>query len=160
MDILIDKPARVKGYALHRLVEQHQQGKPALWADEGNQVRMRPRDGSPPQFEIGKIIGFTTKACVAYSSGNRHIYLPTNDWRGRRKWIEERAAKFGFELVGVHVSGGMEEVETHDRRRFTIDATEFTGLLKVLDVDAFTRCYMSGLGKVGKSFGLNMIVIE
>jgi hypothetical protein len=54
----------------------------------------------------------------------------------------------------------MEEVQTHDGRNFTVDATEFTGLLKILDLDSFTRCYMSGLGKVGKSFGLNMIVVE
>lgn len=160
MDILIDKPARVRGYALHRLVEQYQQGKPALWADEGKQVRIRPRDSIPPTFETGKILGFTVKACVAYSSGNQHVYLPLADWRGRRQWLEKRAAKCGFDLVGVHVSGAMEEVQTHDGRNFTIDATEFTGLLKILDLDAFTRCYMSGLGKVGKSFGLNMIVVE
>jgi hypothetical protein len=160
LDILIDKPARVKGYALHRLVEQYKQGKPALWADEGKQVRIRLRDGPTPNFETGKILGFTVKACVAYSSGNRHVYLPIDDWRGRKKWLETRAAKCGFELVGVHVSGAMEAVQTHDGRNFTIDATEFTGLLKILDIDAFTHCYMSGLGKVGKSFGLNMIVIE
>jgi hypothetical protein len=26
MDTVIDKPARIRGYALHRMVEQHQQG--------------------------------------------------------------------------------------------------------------------------------------
>jgi hypothetical protein len=30
MDILIDKPPRIRGYALHRIVEQYRQGKPAL----------------------------------------------------------------------------------------------------------------------------------
>jgi hypothetical protein len=160
LDILIDKPARVKGYALHRLVEQYLNGKPALWADEGKQVRIRPRDADLPAFETGKIIGFTVKACVAYSSGNRHIYLPVNDWRGRRAWLEERAAKCGFELIGVHVSGSMEQVQTHDSRSFTVDATEFTGLMKIVNLDAFQHCYLCGLGKVGKAFGLNMIVIE
>jgi hypothetical protein len=160
LDILIGKPPKVRGYALHRLVAQYQHGKPALWADEGKQVRIRPCDGTPPSFEVGKIFGFTVKACVAYSSGNRHVYLPLADWRGRREWLQKRAAKYGFDLVGVHVSGAMEEVQTHDGRNFTIDATEFTGLLKILDADAFNHCYMSGLGKVGKSFGLNMIVIE
>lgn len=38
MDIVIDKPARVQGYALHRIVAQYCQGKSALWADEGAQV--------------------------------------------------------------------------------------------------------------------------
>lgn len=160
MDILIDKPARVRGYALHRLVEQHQNGVSALWADEGQQVRIRPRNQDAPSFEVGKIIGFTVKACVAFSSGNKHKYLPTDDWRGRRQWLEKRATKCGFEVVGVHVSGGMQPIETHDGRRFTVDATEFTGLLKVTDLTAFQNCYLNGISKVGKAFGLNMIVID
>ena len=160
MDILIDKPASVRSYALHRLVEQYQQGKPALWADEGSRVRVRPRAAESPEFTLDKIIGFTVKACVAYSSGNKHVYLPTADWRGRKDWLTQRAAKHGFEVVGVHVSGGMESVQTHDGRKFTVDATEFTGLLKVTDIAAFSHCYMNGLSKVGKAFGLNMIVID
>lgn len=160
MDILIDKPARVRGYALHRLVEQHQQGVSALWADEGSQVRIRPRNQEAPAFEVGKIIAFTVKACVAFSSGKKHKYLPTEDWRGRRQWLDKRAAKCGFELVCVHVSGGIQPIETHDGRKFTVDATEFTGLLKVTDLSAFQHCYLNGISKVGKAFGLNMIVIE
>jgi hypothetical protein len=62
MDILIDKPARIQGYALHRMVEQYQQGRPALWADEGTQLRIRPRDAEPPRYETGKLLGFTTTA--------------------------------------------------------------------------------------------------
>ena len=160
MDILIQKPPSVRGYALHRLVEQHQQGVPALWSNEGHQVRIRPRDGDMPTIELNKVIGFTVKACVAYSSGNKHKYLPTGDWRGRKKWLEERAAKYGFELIGVHVSGGLQPIETHDGRRFTVDATEFTGLLKVVELPAFQNCYLNGISKVGKAFGLNMIVID
>lgn len=159
MDVLIDKPARIRSYALHRLVEQYVQGEPALWADEGSKVRIRKRTSEVPAFEVGKIIGFTVKACVAYSSGNKHVYLPTDDWRGRKAWLDKRAVKCGFEVSGVHVSGGMESIETHDGRKFTVDATEFTGLLRVTDAEAFQKCYLNGLSKVGKAFGLNMIVI-
>ncbi len=160
MDILIDKPPRIRGYALHRLVEQYQRGAPALWADEGQQVRIRPRNQEPPPLAVGKLFGFTVTACVAYSSGNKHKYLPITDWRGRKRWLEERAAKCGFEVVGVHVSGGMQTIETHDGRRFTVDATEFTGLLKITDLLAFQHCYVNGISKVGKAFGLNMMVID
>ncbi len=160
MDILIDKPARLRGYALHRLVEQYLQGRPGLWADEGKQVRIRYRDGDVPEFEVERIIGFTVRACVAYGSGNKHKYLPIDDWRGRRTWLDKQAVKYGFETVGVHISGGIERVITHDGREFSIDATEFTGLLKIKDVQAFQQCYLNGLGKVGKAFGLNMIIIE
>lgn len=158
MDILIDKPARLRGYALHRIVEQHQQGKPALWADEGDKLRIRPRDAVPPSYPEGTLLGFITKACVAF--GSKHHYLPENDWQGRKKWLEQQGARKGFEVVGVHVKGGRERVETHDGRNFTVDATEFTGLLRVTDSEAFAKCLINGVGKVGKAFGLNLLLVQ
>jgi hypothetical protein len=160
VDILINKPPRIRGYALHRLVAQLQQGRPALWADEGSQVRVRPRDAQVPRYEVGKMLGFTTRACVSYSTKNKHRYLPIGDWRGRREWLDLKAAANGFEVVGVHVSGSMELIEAHDGRRFTVDATEFTGLLKVTDTAAFARCLVTGLGKVGRAFGLGLLIVQ
>ena len=160
MDILIDKPARIRGYALHRIVEQFQEGKPALWADEGGKVRIRPQSESPPQYETGKLLAFTTTACVAFASGHKHKYLPIDDWRGRKTWLDKQAQKHGFEVVSVHVSGGMQDVQTHDGRKFTIDATEFTGLLRVSDPLAFGNCLVKGIGKVGKAFGLNLLIVQ
>lgn len=158
MDILIDKPARLRGYAVHRLVEQYQQGRPALWVDEGGKLRIRPRDAVAPVYEVGTLLGFMTKACVAF--GNQHRYLPLDDWRGRRQWLEQQGSRRGFEVVAVHVKGGMERVQTHDGRSFTIDATEFTGLLRVTDSAAFSKCLVNGVGKVGKAFGLNLLLVQ
>ena len=160
MDIVIDKPARIHGYALHRIVEQFQRGKPALWADEGGQLRIRPQDAPPHQYEVGKLLAFTTTACVAFASGHKHKYLPIDDWRGRKAWLDKQAQKHGFELVGVHVSGGMQQVQTHDGRKFTIDATEFTGLLRVAETAAFGNCLVKGIGTVGKAFGLNLLIVQ
>ena len=160
MDILIEKPPRVRGYALHRIVEQFQKGKPALWVDEGSSVRIRPKDSQPPVFEIGKLLAFTTTACVSFSSGHKHVYLPISDWRGRRIWLDKQAVKHGFEVVGVHISGGMQRIETHDGRKFSIDATEFTGLLRVTDSHLFGNCLTNGIGKVGKAFGLNLMIVH
>lgn len=158
MDILIDKPPRLRGYALHRIVEQHQQGKPALWADEGDKLRIRPRDAVPPLYSEGTLLGFITKACVAF--GSKHRYLPLDDWQGRKQWLEQQGSRRGFEVVGVHVRSGMERVQTHDGRNFTIDATEFTGLLRVTDSEAFAKCLVNGVGKVGKAFGLNLLLVQ
>ena len=160
MDIVIDKPARLRGYALHRIVSEHLGGKPALWADEGAQLRIRPVDAQTPAFEVGKLLAFTTTACVALRDGARHRYLPTHDWRGRRDWFDKEALKHGFAVLGVHVNGGMQRVETHDGRNFTIDASEFTGLLRVSDPEAFARCLTHGIGRVGKAFGLGMLCIQ
>lgn len=160
MDIVIDKPPMVRGYALHRIVDQYRRGKPALWADEGKQVRIRPDDAVPPEYPVDKLLAFTTTACVSFASGHKHRYLPLEDWRGRKVWLEKQAQKHGFEIVGVHVSSGMQEVQTHDGREFTLDATEFTGLLRVTDTAAFGKCLVKGIGKVGKAFGLNLLIVE
>ena len=160
MDIVIDKPSKVRGYALHRIVEQYRQGKPALWADEGTQVRIRPEEAVPPDYPAGKLLAFTTTACVSFASGHKNRYLPLNDWRGRKVWLEKRAQRHGFELVGFHVSPGMQSVETHDGRRFTLDATEFTGLLRVTDPAAFANCLLKGIGRIGKAFGLNLLIVQ
>jgi hypothetical protein len=160
MDIVIDKPARLKGYALHRIVEQYQQGGPALWADEGEQLRIRPQDAQVQGYDAGKLLAFTVMACVALRDGRRHRYLPVDDWRSRREWFDKEAAKHGFQILGVHIVGGMQKVETHDGRRFSLDATEFTGLLQVKDPAAFAQCLLKGVGRVGKAFGLGMLIVR
>jgi hypothetical protein len=160
VDILIDKPARIRGYALHRMVAEYMQGRPALWADEGAHLRIRPADAALPEFAAGKLLAFTTKTCVSISAGHKHRYLPLCDWQGRRQWLEKRAVRLGFEVVSVHVTPGMESIETHDGRRFSIDATDFTGLLRVTDSKAFEQCLCNGVGRVGKAFGLNLLIVQ
>ena len=129
-------------------------------ASRGQQLRIRPEEAKPPHYDIGKLLAFTTTACVSFSSGHKHKYLPLADWRGRRAWLDKQGMKHGFEIVGVHITPGMQEVQTHDGRRFKLDATEFTGLLKVNEPAAFALCLSKGIGKVGKAFGLNLLIVQ
>jgi len=94
------------------------------------------------------------------SFGSKHRYLPVADWRGRKAWLEAQGIKHGCEVVGVHAQGGMQTVTTHDGRHFTIDATQFTGLLRVTQPAPFNDCLLNGIGKVGKAFGLNLLVVH
>lgn len=161
MDILIDKPAHLKGYALHRIVEQHQAGNPALWADEGSQLRIRPRDAEATVYDEGKLLGFSLTACVALrDKDKRHQCLPVSDWRGRKEWFEKQADKHGFEIIGVHIEGQMQKVEAHANRHFSIDATQFAGLLRVTDPVAFSNVMQNGVGRVGRAFGMGMLVVS
>lgn len=160
MDTVIDKPARIRGYALHRIVEQHQQGVPALWSDEGSQLRIRPKTANAPVYEAGKLLGFTVTACVSFKCHGKHRYLPLDDWRGRKVWLERKAEKHGFQIVGVHVEPKMQKVESHDGRKFRLDASDFTGLLRVTDSLKFSKALTDGIGVVGKAFGLNLLVVQ
>ena len=42
---------------------------------------------------------------------------------------------------------------------FTIDQTDFTGVLKVLDLDLFTEALQKGVGSTGKAFGMGMLCL-
>ena len=44
-------------------------------------------------------------------------------------------------------------------RKFWIDATQFTGILKVKDSSKFALALAHGIGRVGKAFGLGMLII-
>ena len=160
MDTVIDKPARIRGYALHRIVEQHQQGVPALWVDEGSQLRIRPKTTKAPAYEVGKLLGFTVTACVSFNCHGRHRYLPLDDWRGRKAWLEKQADKHGFQVVGVHVEPKMQTVEPHDGRKFRLDASDFTGLLRVIDPAKFGVALTQGIGRVGKAYGPNLLAVQ
>ena len=155
MDLVIDKPASVRGYSLHRIVEQI--GGNALWSENNKQVIVRKRQDPQPIYEIGKLLVFEVTACV--STGRKHRYYPTSDWRVRHEWFTQQAAKNGFEVMGVHVTGGRKLVEK-DGSRFTVDASKFVGLLKVTDGQAFSKCLTSGIGRVGKSFGLGLLIVN
>lgn len=160
MDILIDKPARVRGYALHRIVEQYQQGQPALWADEGAQLRIRPKNAAPPEYEAGTLLGFTVTACASYKHHGKHRYYPVADWRSRKAWLERKAERHGFEILGVHVEPGITKVEAHDGRTFSLDSTQFTGLLRVTDPASFAQVLVQGIGATGSAFGLNLLIVQ
>ncbi len=54
---------------------------------------------------VRKLLGFTVTACVSFKCHGKHRYLPLDDWRGRKAWLEKRANKHGFQIVGVGVVG-------------------------------------------------------
>jgi hypothetical protein len=57
------------------------------------------------------------------------------------------------------VQGGRETVADGQGRQFWIDASRFTGVLKVTDSEAFALALAKGIGRVGKAFGMGMLVI-
>jgi hypothetical protein len=48
---------------------------------------------------------------------------------------------------------------TKTNRKFWIDATDFTGILKVTDHAQFEQTLSKGIGRVGKAFGMGMLNI-
>lgn len=154
MEYVFPKPISLEGYQTHRLVAGLTEGHPALHLDEGNQVRIRT-DASLPS---GRVLGFSLRACVSYKNKGRHRYFPTNDWRSRHAWLERKGLLHGFDVITVHCSAAHFLVEKSSGN-FTIDDTQFTGVLKVIDDAKFSAALKSGIGNTARTYGFGMLVI-
>lgn len=106
----------------------------------------------------GDIIGFELRACVGKKVKGRHIYFRTTDWRSRHEWLERQGDTHGFTLITVHCTAEMLPVSA-GIRQFTVDQTDFTGVLKVTDVERFNNAVANGVGNKSRAFGFGMLVI-
>lgn len=165
MDHMLTKPATAAGYASHRIVAGLLQGQAAQFVDRGDHLLIRteldiPGAAATPlrTFTAGSILGFTLRASTGAKVKGRHRYWPTNDWRSRHGWLDRKGLQHGFEVISVHCTARMASVEKTGKT-FTIDQTDFTGVLKVLDLDRFTEALRKGVGSTGKAFGMGMLCL-
>jgi hypothetical protein len=162
MEYTIDKPATVSQYALHRIVADLTDGKPVSWFDEGKKLRIRtpeaiPGDLQPKRdFTAGQILGFQLKASCGKKVKGKHRYFHTADWRSRHEWLNRKGLLHGFEVLTVHCHAEQEHIKA-GARTFSVDATSFTGVLKVTDLEKFNAVLVSGIGSTAKAFGFGFI---
>lgn len=154
MDYTITKPPMVEGYSTHRIVAGLLGGAPALYVDGGKDLTIRTDVAVPS----GHVLGFSLRACVSVKNKGRHRYFPTDDWRSRRAWLERKGLQHGFEVITVHCTAEHFVVEKR-AGKFTIDDTQFTGVLKVVDREKFEAALRSGVGNTARAFGFGMLVI-
>lgn len=160
----IPKSSDVTGYKVHQIVEALTGGKSPLFVDAGDKVIIRTEADLPaPQVEPrlwneGSLLSFQLRACVARKRKGKHIYMPRNDIDGRKTWLRAKAAANGFEIVSVFVIPTSMRIEKKPQH-FTLDATEFVGVLRVVNANAFSHALQTGIGSVGRAFGLGMLVI-
>lgn len=165
MDHTIPKPPTTLGYPLHRMVAELTKGHPALFSDQGEHLIVRtahPITQHPkplPSLNTGDITVFELKACVATRTGGKNIYPDLHDWQTRRAWLEKQGLKDGFEVMATHVTGERMQIQAAGGRRFWIDASHFTGVLKVTHAHTFANTLTQGIGRVGKAFGMGLLII-
>ena len=164
-DYLLPKPPGTTGYALHRLVAGLLDGAPCLFADKGDHLVLRadrPFDGlaARPVREVatGDILAFSLRACVGAKVRGRHRYFPTQDWRARHEWLGRQGELHGFSLITVHCSAGIARIDKGDKV-FTVDDTQFDGVLKVTDAARFEAALRTGIGNKGKAFGFGLLLV-
>lgn len=164
MDFIMQKPPTVRGYALHRIAAGLADGEKILFADCGDHVLLRTDkplevdQRSVRTFTLGDIVGFELRACVGKKVKGKHRYFRTSDWRSRHEWLARQGEAHGFAIITLHCTADMQAVKSGDRQ-FTIDQTDFTGVLKVTDVEQFDKAVAHGVGNKAKAFGFGMLVI-
>ena len=160
----INKPANLRGYPLHRMVAELTNNEPSLFSDEGATMLVRTEttiDAAPKalkELNVGEITAFELRACVSKKRKGKHIYLRSDDWKGRHAWLRNKAEDSGFEILTLHSSSKMVRIQDQNRS-FKIDQTDFTGILKVTDKNIFTTALAKGIGSTAKTFGYGMLVI-
>lgn len=160
----ITKPTPVRGYQLHALVQTLTNGASPLFADRGDRIIVRTDAALPfpdrpiPQLKEGEIAAFALDACVCKKTRGKRSYYPTSNLKSRKEWLRSKAATAGFEIVTIHVSPAILTIDDSKERKFTVDNTTFTGVLRVKDAAAFNHALVNGIGSA-KAFGLGLLQI-
>lgn len=164
-DHRIPKPRQTRGYALHRMVAELAQGQSVLFADQGDHLLVRTAlpitsQGQPlPSPAQGAVLAFELQASVAARKGGKNIYPDLHDWPTRRAWLDNEGQKHGFALMAVHVTADRLRVVDKSGRQFWIDASHFIGVIKVTDAALFSAALTSGIGRVGKAYGMGLLLV-
>lgn len=164
-EFTVKKPRAISGYPIHRAVAALTQGAPHTWRDNGDTLTIRTTaqldaEGSDlPEVQLGELRMFSLLACVGSKVRGRHIYPPRGDHAARQAWLGRQGQRHGFEVVAVHCSSDLARVADQSGRNFTLDATDFTGVLKVTDITAFQTALRAGVGSTGKAFGFSLLSI-
>ncbi len=164
MDFVMQKPPSVRGYALHRIAAGLADGEKVLFADCGDHMLLRtskPLDADQRAVRTvttGDVVGFELRACVGKKVKGKHRYFHSADWRSRHEWLERQSEAHGFAIITLHCTAQLQTVKAGDRE-FTVDQTDFTGVLKVTDAERFNSAVANGVGNKAKAFGFGMLVI-
>ncbi len=105
---------------------------------------------------------FLLKANTTVTQGNKRKGL--KDMESQLAWLQQRAEKNGFALIGAMVTSSEQErfkrSEKSDQKEMQIylQATTFEGHLKVTDLDLFKHAQKQGLGPA-KSLGCGLLTL-
>ena len=165
LDHIIPKPPTIKGYKLHQLVQGLTGGDSPLFVDMGYNLIVRSEktitdNGQPIRaVSAGGIIAFELRACVEKKIKGQHVYYPAADWRSRHAWLHKQGLRHGFEPMTMNCHSSHAKVDDGKGRAFTVDQTDFVGVLRVTDSNLFEKALANGVGSTAKTFGFGMLVI-
>ena len=87
------------------------------------------------------------------------MYYHTRDWRSRHAWLRKQGQRNGFEPLTMNCHASQATIDDGKGRTFTVDQTDFVGVLRVTDSEQFRNAVTNGVGSTAKAFGFGMLVI-
>lgn len=164
MDYRLPKPHSLQGYELHRIAASLAGGHKVLFADRGDHLLLRT--GQPldldvvplPAVALGAVLGFELRACVGVKTRGKHRYFAPADWRSRHQWLTKKGEQHGFSVIALHCTARPFKLAA-GKHQYTLDQTDFTGVLKVTDLARFQAALAEGVGNTGRAFGFGLLVI-
>jgi CRISPR-associated protein Cas6/Cse3/CasE subtype I-E len=165
LDHTIPKPPTLNGYQLHQMVLGLTDGGNPQFVDMGDKAIIRTENKItdvgvlPRQCATGDIVGFELRACIAKKTKGRRSYYPTKDWRVRHAWLRKQGERFGFEPLTITCHPQHAVIDDKKGRRFTVDQSDFVGVLKVEDETLFNKAIKRGIGSTSKAFGFGMLLL-
>jgi hypothetical protein len=165
-EYLLSKPSYLSRYAQHQLVSKVTNGARVLFTDFGEYLILRGDSldldlpiKPPKNFKDGDIFFFELSACVGTKNKGKHQYFSTTDWRSRHEWLREKSLCYGFEIISLTCSSEFTKIKKASTS-FTVDQTDFSGVLKVNNSRLFMAGLKYGIGNKGKAFGFGMMNIN
>ena len=172
-DVLMKRPEGFGAHALHLAVYATlaAQGSPRqfLYADLGNAVLARGEFSDEiaflgkkvPSVEAQREYRFTLTAwpTVKNNGKARSIGVAGDKDSLRRRWLMNRAAVCGFEIMGKPFMATCNRVIEKPAGKFSINVTTYEGLLRVTDRGRFQQILSEGIGQ-GRAYGCGLLVIR
>ncbi|WOJ93683.1 type I-E CRISPR-associated protein Cas6/Cse3/CasE [Congregibacter variabilis] len=165
LEYVISKPATLGGYALHRLVMGLTNGESAIFVDATDKLIVRTAaaidaDSRPiVERQAGDVLAFELRASCSKKVKGKHRYFDLSDWRARHDWLRRKGSQLGFEVMTVHCVPDIATIDNGKGRRFSVDSTDFVGVLKVIDPDIFHKALVHGVGSTAKTFGHGFLLV-
>lgn len=165
-DYEIPKSQSMSVVDTHRVVSAINGGSNCQWRDDGDKIIVRTKANLPlpfvelPEVHEGEIRVFKLVTSTSTQNSGRRTPLPQGDHGARKRWLEQRAGRCGFELLNSHSTDSLVHVEKNPGKRFCMDRTVFIGTLRVTNRELFKQALETGItGGKGTAYGFGLITV-
>ncbi len=165
LDHTITKPLSVGIGKLNCMLEELCFSSAYQFVDRGDYFVVRiikniSTNGRPIKLpEEGAEQIFFLRASVAGRRKKTNRYPASANWRWRVKWLHQQGHKLGFEVIDVYVKLRNMKFQDRSGRDFSIECSDFTGLLRVTNKSKFEDTMQNGICRFGRAFGFGMLII-